>query len=448
MRGLIKRARLLVVLILIFVTVVTYLSIFKPIERNLYESEIDSYVNLSISKFQTVENAVSRCIEGGDSLSSRTMILNKIIDYNLGNISFKELCEYTQPKYEDGANVLKYLVSAVRLYGNKEIAHYYNDDNYSVKIENTIDLSSQEKSLKFIETDGTIYLRIISEIKKDDAVLAKDVLLFDFTDIVIPLSSENYEVQMLLQNKYLNLIEQSNLVAEAENITVFENSINIFAILSLDEEVYISLETPKNIIYADLNKIITQVIITWFIILAIIFIVIYFLFFKYAKTKFMETEKSMYQLKNDLNKDKLTDTYSRGFLEVWNNKIRDKSQLYSLVMVDIDNFKDVNDKYGHVVGDGVLKEVALEIMNSIRNNDFLIRYGGDEFLILLNETHIEETEIITQRALERVNNIDKFEFKVSFSYGISELYYNDDMIEILKIADAKMYENKRRVESI
>ncbi len=112
----------------------------------------------------------------------------------------------------------------------------------------------------------------------------------------------------------------------------------------------------------------------------------------------------------------------------------------SLVFMDLDDFKSFNDTYGHEKGDEILKKLADVVMNRLRRDDIFIRYGGDEFVIILNGCD-------TESAVEIVEEIRRnFENSVglSFSYGISDFVGN--LVESIKSADRKMYEMKRNLK--
>lgn len=116
--------------------------------------------------------------------------------------------------------------------------------------------------------------------------------------------------------------------------------------------------------------------------------------------------------------------------------------MLSIMMLDIDFFKKVNDNFGHQTGDVVLKEVAREITKTIRNIDVAGRYGGEEFLVVLPETNKESAIIGAERLRTNIENLS-FEngMKISISGGIVE-YTNETTMEIIEKADKKLYKAK------
>lgn len=142
-------------------------------------------------------------------------------------------------------------------------------------------------------------------------------------------------------------------------------------------------------------------------------------------------------------KDKLTNAYNRVFLGEYLENALEKAKRYGekyvLIFVDIDGFKSINDKHGHNYGDTCLVFFAETIFNCIRNSDILARYGGDEFLIVLNETSLSEAKKI----IDRINiKLQNSHFKLSISYGLLELDKNLTIEENLNIVDNLMYKMK------
>lgn len=111
------------------------------------------------------------------------------------------------------------------------------------------------------------------------------------------------------------------------------------------------------------------------------------------------------------------------------------------MMIDVDHFKEVNDRFGHLVGDKALQSVAQSILSNLRQTDVLVRYGGDEFLLLV--PHIRPGEHVIQRVREaaasaRVEGYPELELSASVG-GVCGVH---PLTEAIRQADAKMYQNK------
>lgn len=151
-------------------------------------------------------------------------------------------------------------------------------------------------------------------------------------------------------------------------------------------------------------------------------------------------------------RDGLTGVYNRRFMDVRIKEEFERHKRYSrpmcFIMFDIDFFKKFNDNYGHQFGDFVLQSISSRIGHTIRNVDFLGRYGGEEFCCLLPETNIQSGARLAER-FRYVVYAERFDFKdtstdVTISLGVSEVREGIDSHEILiKKADDALYEAKR-----
>lgn len=174
------------------------------------------------------------------------------------------------------------------------------------------------------------------------------------------------------------------------------------------------------------------------------------------------TEVAVYEQKLvEMNmRDGLTGTYNRRFMESKLNEeyFRHKrySRPFSIIMFDIDHFKKVNDLYGHQCGDFILKSVSSRISASIRNIDFLFRYGGEEFCCMLPETNLAGAELVAERfrkaIMDMENNFNGSVIRITISLGVAELRNDTESPNaMMRQADEALYQAKRggrnRVES-
>lgn len=119
---------------------------------------------------------------------------------------------------------------------------------------------------------------------------------------------------------------------------------------------------------------------------------------------------------------------------------------FSLLMLDIDHFKKINDSYGHIVGDQALKAVAKMIKETIRDSDVAFRYGGEEFVVLLNNTSEPGSSLLAERIRQNIANLDipieGSTLKLTISLGAAVLGGNESGEELLKRADEALYQAK------
>ncbi|MGA9534038.1 MAG: diguanylate cyclase [Anaerolineales bacterium] len=117
----------------------------------------------------------------------------------------------------------------------------------------------------------------------------------------------------------------------------------------------------------------------------------------------------------------------------------------SAIMVDLDDLKEINDRYGHPVGDEVLRHVARGIKSQVRRVDIATRYGGDEFLVILPEADRHEAEMVASRIAEEIDQIKlEVDPSVSASIGVAQLTHDlEDADQFLNYVDQALYEAKR-----
>ncbi|MFN3412004.1 MAG: GGDEF domain-containing protein, partial [Exilispira sp.] len=127
--------------------------------------------------------------------------------------------------------------------------------------------------------------------------------------------------------------------------------------------------------------------------------------------------------------------------------INKKSTIFAILMIDIDNFKKVNDNFGHQKGDIVLSKVAQTIKNSLRNIDIVGRYGGEEFTVCLMDTSMDNATIVAERIRTNIENLEFFDsnIKITVSIGLS-FFPEDGMVidELINKADIAMYRAKNK----
>ncbi len=148
--------------------------------------------------------------------------------------------------------------------------------------------------------------------------------------------------------------------------------------------------------------------------------------------------------------DPLTNLYNRrGFEEHLTNALKqwhESQQSFSLVSVDVDEFKQVNDQYGHAMGDQLLVALAEYLQSTVINHGEAARWGGDEFLLLIKDCELENTEAVLKRLLKdresfRVQ-LGEQEVHISFSVGCARIEEQDTLENLLSRADKAMYQEK------
>jgi len=179
------------------------------------------------------------------------------------------------------------------------------------------------------------------------------------------------------------------------------------------------------------------------------------------KRSIEELERELEQLRKLVFYDELTCILNRrGFKEETEKVLQTRTSLrrrkteerragfdipYGIVFIDLDNFKKINDQFGHDVGDEVLKSIAKVFKDRLRANDIYARWGGEEFVVALVGLSFESSKIVAEKIRREIENL-KFEIpnlKITASLGVINKNERNDMVEMISSADKAMYEAKK-----
>ncbi len=255
----------------------------------------------------------------------------------------------------------------------------------------------------------------------------------------------------ITQNSLTN-IKISGTIGEPSNIKLLVNSDNTLLLnilnkvitsisqddISMINNKYYSVIYQTSIDYSWIYKVVIPLI----IIILIIIITNRRLKVEIKKRKIIEQE-----LHKIVNTDVLTNIYNRRKIESLINLEIEHSNKYakdlSIIFFDIDDFKEINDTYGHKIGDKILINLSKVVSSTIRKNDHFGRWGGEEFIVILPNTDIKKAKEIAEKIKNTIYSYD-FEINknISCSFGVTQVQSNDNEDSIITRVDNAMYEVK------
>jgi len=272
-----------------------------------------------------------------------------------------------------------------------------NNDNYIQKIQKSLHLQNKiEENIKLLITNNIKYAYILYKDKKDkfrflvDASAPNEKAFINQKfDIDSPLWFKVYKTKkpQLIKHEYLKTLSLSYIVPILK-----DDSVELLLVIDFSLK---KVETINDIINLMKKGII-------FILLIIL---IFSVIFIYQKINYNKVKKSAFI-------DTLTNVYNRNYLQ--ENQDNFNLKEYAIAVIDIDHFKNVNDMYGHNVGDIILRETAKIISNTIRidNNDVVIRYGGEEFIMMIHKSQKNQEFIL--KILNRIlKTVEENQFFIS-----------------------------------
>jgi len=247
---------------LIFITIITlilffYFWVFSPLKTEL-EITLNKNFESTVSITEmNVENKFSRFIEGAESLSSRSMIRNKIESYKLEEVSFLELQNYTADKYSDGVKVLDNIVAAFRVTDEQIIARWGNQELEDYK--EYIDYNNQETGIKIIKSECLILIN--SLIIKDGTKLGHDLVIYNLESLMDAIDKENLNCEIIFDMHTPESYETEENIVEYRQL--------------LDTNYWLVLEQSKDDLYFQLNNLSYRIIVGFIILLSVIIVFFY-----------------------------------------------------------------------------------------------------------------------------------------------------------------------------
>lgn len=158
----------------------------------------------------------------------------------------------------------------------------------------------------------------------------------------------------------------------------------------------------------------------------------------------LENKSLKGEITKKLDRDNLTGLYNRGISEEAYFKTK------TVIMCDIDDFKALNDEYGHNFGDFILVKIAEILKSSVRKSDYPVRWGGEEFVIFVDSDSVEVAKNLAERIrlkiemLEGLSTADGVEIPfVTMSFGVSTLHFSDDLKDDIAHVDDALYNSKK-----
>jgi len=169
-----------------------------------------------------------------------------------------------------------------------------------------------------------------------------------------------------------------------------------------------------------------------------------------ANKVILELSTQVKELENSSNVDPLTKVFNRRALDSYLKTVCSKQEIQNelyILLLDIDDFKKINDKHGHIAGDKILIFVANILRKTLREGDKVFRYGGEEFLIVLNRIDTVKCKETADRILKLISSNQLFykgeSINVTISIGATKLYSRDTPDTLIDRADKALYYSKR-----
>lgn len=371
----------------------------------------------SVYRNKTILEKISTELNSAVTANEIEWIENTKIDYELFNKEFNHYKNIEQLFQLDIQSIQKLFHRYYELAYNISLKLIQSNGQYDGVEKDSVSLVKTYNLLlrDFDFLSSNIKLQIESNINKSystfDLILVKSLSIF-ITWLILSILTI-YFIYKDFSNKIKQVVEESEKIASGE--ACFNKRMNLTA-------------------YDEFGKIIRSLNI----------------YIDKLHASHIDLERTKDELSRLYILDQLTGVYNRRKIdEVLEEQIQSlnyqEQNRFSIILIDIDHFKDVNDTYGHLVGDSVLKEFANILQENIRGVDFLGRWGGEEFIIVCIETNSDGAVSLAKKLQTKIN-----EFKFSTvgaktaSFGVASIEFDMTVDNVIESADKALYEAKKQ----
>lgn len=440
MNWVLKRFRLIISIALILSTVITYLIVYLPRDEALENTALENFVHISRATEQSFLQSIQYSLDSVRNLSGIDRLRELIWSYNEGRISDTVLRTNTQNIFTESVKAIPYLTGAFRFAYNMQIGAFGTAKLDKLTPENSVDELIFELNHELLE------LIVYSPISYSDMIIGYDVVFFDLSKLFAQLGLGNYNYKLIplygnnnVNKNFKTRKIDDTVLLEIDRSIIYRNRIK-------HSDIYFQATAEKNVLFASIRKISINSLISAIICNVTLLLLTNFTVIRLAQYRLSVTERSKELYKEYAYRDSLTGTFSRLYFDRWLRSRINKSGFIQedicVIMTDINKYKSINDKYGHVIGDKTLQHVADVIIDTIGEGNLVVRYGGDEFLIVLLNTCFSEADRIMAKINSQLSNINEFGFGLSISYGIEQISSYGELYNAIEKADEKMYISK------
>ncbi len=411
-------------IIFVFVCILVILLFFMTLflmRAQLKEQAIENYCLIAEEKRQAAEELINQCLVKATMLS--------------------DLQEMTYSEYMSGIEALQNLdfslCFALRYIEDKPLFIWQKDE---ADIKEYIDLPENPATAEYriIKETGGTEVVVYSPVFHENKAVGYDILALDISEKLAELSGEGFIITFLSPENSAAKNFKPGIIYEKYEL----NQLNYTCVVK-------PVKGKELLLIAKLSgevfSCVTEMTV-FGLAAALLFIVLHLGLIKMVIDVIREISCSRETYMNYANYDFLTGAYTRVFFNHWikgRNDVLNECKLV-VAMLDVDYLKMINDTFGHKAGDDVLKFISGTLANSLRKHDLVVRFGGDEFIILFEGLNTEKIHKILNRIKQQIADGNPFDFDVSISYGLEEVEALETIYDSIKKADEKMYANKRR----
>lgn len=436
-----KRFRVVMSMALVFSVVIAYFVIYLPMNNKLKLAALSCFAAEARSGERILSAFVDDCTVSVVSLSDDETVSKLLADHRAGRIDSGRLRTETAALFLYGLGFIDNVRAAFRFSDGMQVASYGTADTSLLSPKEGVD------EPKAIFDPAGLELIVFSPIYSGDDNLGYDVVFFDMTEILNAVNSDRPVFSLLGTEHADRLIDNGLDTIEFDGTKLYDDGKYIFYLNRIEgTDMFFSARELKAKLFEPNEK--TSILyparaVIWYTILLVITNLV---IIRFVQFRLHQAEKIKEQYREYAYRDTLTGAFSRLYFEQWSKSRMEKygfiNEDICVVMIDINRYKYINDTYGHAAGDKVLARVAKVLQMSVREEDLVVRYGGDEFLLVLVNCKYDQATRILSRISDRLEQIEEVGIGLSISYGIDYISSYGELRSAVERADEKMYQSK------
>lgn len=448
----IKRFKTWTWLVFVLIVIISFVTLFQPYRTTLEKMTLENFVLTSEASVRTIDQFILRSQENAKSLSHTLVEHGPLDDYLNGRITSDDVYRLSTDSFLRETANQPHLISGVRL--------LFGEVNATTGKEYLPALLSQIKTddpheLQSIFLTGrdTPGLFIAVPLTANDQIYGYDLVLYDVSSLTKSLNRDSMAFAFVDRFQEKQLFGAGAKQRQAGNAVLYDNGWYTGFCLPIDgtsQSLHVS--TSNDALYDRMNDIFLLNLLGFALAVGIVLFLTNRFIVYHIRHLVGHAEKTKALYMDIANRDQLTGTFSRRYLEEWKHANEPLSLLdmthFVLAMVDVNDLKVINDTFGHKAGDSALKYVADTMSRMLRTGDVIIRYGGDEFLVILAACSAEEADHIFRRINQALKANPPFDFPLSVSFGTELLSHVEQMDMVIHKADEKMYAWKQKNRTV
>lgn len=438
---------------ILIIIIISY-QVFLPFKEELKIHLLNNFEQTADMGNGILKNNIIKNFEHAINISNGSFTHNEYLkNKDLDHVT-KEMKKTTQLWYREAAKSNDKLVRAERYLNDELFNDYYlENDEHFIGVNDYI--WHEPKFIHVAEYELVVkgdnqFISILSPITLDGKRIGYDKFLFDISYLIDDLTNDQIDTNIISENEYEQLIKRSEIINEENQMLFFSKNNIFYKIYNLTDSFKLVVSQKKSDLLKPLNQTINNILIKGFSILIVYILGSYIFTLWYTNKKLCESKVNLNEAISKINTDELTTVNSRVYGE---NLLKEKFSEFQhtlkspiILFFDIDNLKEINDTYGHIAGDVVIRVIAQKIKENMSENDALFRWGGDEFIGVfddIKEEFLQFKEKLSKEISEIVIDTENEQILVSASIGYSYFDKKDTLYtEAVDRADRAMYDNK------